>query len=263
MKVCIVQPSYIPWKGYFHLIQKADVFVFLDTVQYDKRGWRNRNKIISARGPIWLTIPVSAKGTHDGLPITSVKISDPRWHKKHIQAIRLNYAKAPFFNSEFPWIEDLYQQIKEKEFISDITCHLSEQLSKGLGLANKRFHRSSELGIDNINPSQRLLDIAKHFGGDVYLTGPTAKQYLETYLFREENIGVEWMLYQYPSYEQFHSPFTHTVSIIDMIMMLGRQGSGEKIWGTSIKGDKDISYIQKVDTSGQAEFYGKDAQNST
>src|SRR6202140_4033555 len=98
MKCAILQPSYIPWRGYFHQIQKADVFVFYDDVQYDKHGWRNRNQIKTAQGKQWLTVPVHSGGATHGVKIRDVKIdwSKP-WSQHHMRALTSAYNKAPFF----------------------------------------------------------------------------------------------------------------------------------------------------------------------
>src|SRR5258706_11300443 len=99
MNCVILQPSYIPWRGYFHQVHKADVFVFYDCVQYDDRGWRNRNRIKTARGPQWLTIPVHSKGAQTlVIPIKDVGIVwDNPWNKKHWAALQHNYGQAPHF----------------------------------------------------------------------------------------------------------------------------------------------------------------------
>ena len=104
MKCVILQPSYIPWRGYFHQIQKADIFVFLDDVQFDRRGWRNRNRIKTAKGTHWLTIPVLSKNHQsDGTPINQIPICwDRPWNSNHWSTLRHAYAKAPYFDDYAP-----------------------------------------------------------------------------------------------------------------------------------------------------------------
>ncbi len=107
MNCAILQPSYIPWRGYFHQIQKADTFVFYDDVQYDKHGWRNRNRIKTANGPLWLSIPVA----HKGNVVNRTKINEipiiwnEAWSTKHWNSIRLAYGKAPYFSQYAGTIE--------------------------------------------------------------------------------------------------------------------------------------------------------------
>src|SRR4030095_13114102 len=122
MKCVILQPSYIPWRGYFHQIQKADVFVFYDCVQYDDRGWRKRNRIKTPQGAQWLTVPVKSKGAQ--VHATAIKdipiVWDADWSKKHLTALRLNYSKAPHFRRYAPWLEACYA--RRDALLADFTC---------------------------------------------------------------------------------------------------------------------------------------------
>src|SRR5512138_290582 len=106
MKCVVLQPSYIPWRGVFDQIQRADIFVIYDDVQYDKHGWRNRNRIKTAQGAQWLTVPVQVSLKQPPL-IHEVRI-DTRtdWRKKHLLSIRHAYARAPFFGRVFPLLEE-------------------------------------------------------------------------------------------------------------------------------------------------------------
>lgn len=231
MKVCIIQPSYIPWKGYFHQIAKSDFFIFYDTVQYDKRGWRNRNQIKTPKGSTWLTIPVQAHGSHDGLLIQDVQIQDPRWSTVHLQKIQQNYLKAPCFEKEFPWIQDMLTSISQQHTdISRIAAETTKLIAHRLGLHNTQFIYASDLLIKTDNSSLKLLKIIEAVGGTEYLSGPSAQTYLNTTLFEKAAIPVEWMQYNYPEYPQLYAPFTHQVSILDLILMVGSEQAGTFIW---------------------------------
>jgi len=230
MKVCIIQPSYIPWKGFFHQIAKSDIFVFLDTVQYDKRGWRNRNQIKTLNGPIWLTIPVHAHGTHNGLLIQNVHVQDMQWAERHLQSLRQHYKKAPCFEQEFPWICELLLSVQNESSISKLTGTITQAIAERLGLGDIQFFYASDLDIDTQNPSQRLLSIVKAVGADSYLSGPAAKDYLEVEMLEHVGIQVEWMQYDYPEYSQLYPPFTHQVSILDLILMVGSGQVGDYVW---------------------------------
>jgi hypothetical protein len=233
MKICILQPSYIPWKGYFHQIALADVFVFLDTVQYDKRGWRNRNQIKTHQGPRWLTIPVHAHGTHDGLLIRDVKVQSSDWARAHLDTIRLNYKKAPAFSVEFPALENLLLETAQQESsISRIAGETTRAIAQRLGISKTRLMYASELPSDtaSLEPSQRLLSIVQSLGGTSYLSGPNAQDYLDTALFSQANVSVEWMQYDYPEAPQLYPPFTHQVSIVDLLLMVGAEQTGQWIW---------------------------------
>jgi hypothetical protein len=230
MKICILQPSYIPWKGFFHQIARSDVFVFFDTVQYDKRGWRNRNRIKTPQGLSWLTIPVQAKGTHNGLLIQDVCVQDNSWIESHLQKLRLNYKQAPHFKTEFPWIEAMFRDIgNQHERISTISAEMTKQIAQRLGIQTK-FVYASELSVEASEPNERLLKIIKALQGTHYLSGPSAKNYMDLARFEAENILVEWMTYEYPPYPQLYPPFTHEVSILDLIVMTGSEQAGHYIW---------------------------------
>lgn len=232
MRVCILQPSYIPWKGFFHQIALSDVFVFLDTVQYDKRGWRNRNQIKIPTGLTWLTIPVHAHGTHQGLLIKDVEVQGPDWAKKHCAQIIQSYKKAPFFSKEFPLLEALLLEKAEKESkISRITTEITKNLANGIGIHKTQFLYASELPFDTVSlePSQRLLSIVQYLNGTSYLSGPSAKDYLNVSLFHDSDVQVEWMQYNYEETPQLYPPFTHYVSLVDTILTLGREEAGKLI----------------------------------
>lgn len=222
MKVCIIQPSYIPWKGYFHQIAKSDIFIFLDTVQYDRRGWRNRNKIKTPQGPSWLTIPVQAHGSHDGLLIKNVQIQDDQWANSHIEKIRLNYLKSPYFPDEFPWLKELLlSTAKQYTNISRISAETTQLIARQIGLKNHQFIYASDLAVKTDNSSTYILKLVQAVEGSAYLSGPSAQNYLDTKLFDDAGIPVEWMRYDYAEYPQLYPPFTHQVSIIDLIFMVG------------------------------------------
>lgn len=229
-KICILQPSYIPWKGYFHQIQQSDVFVFFDTVQYDRRGWRNRNKIKTPRGPAWLTIPVHARGSHDGLLIKDVQVRDSGWAQAHLTRLRQQYQSAPCFSVEFPWIEEMLLDLSERYAeIGKIAAESTRTIAERLGLGT-RFVYASDLDVGSADPSERLLKMVQALEGGVYLSGPSAQNYLDTGLFDAAGVDVTWMTYDYPEYPQLYPPFTHEVSILDLIFMVGCDQAGRYIW---------------------------------
>ena len=145
MNCVILQPSYIPWRGYFHQIALADLFVFYDDVKYDKNGWRNRNRIKTPNGPIWLTIPVLTKGVETKkTAINEIEIDlTKKWANKHINAITTNYSKAPYFKTYSPMIFEILSS--NAKFLVDITIDLTISLSKMLGINKTKFIRSSTL----------------------------------------------------------------------------------------------------------------------
>jgi hypothetical protein len=223
MNCVILQPSYIPWRGYFHQIQKADLFVFYDDVQYDKRGWRNRNRIKTPAGSRWLTIPVFAHGNQvEHTPIHQVSICwDEPWNQKHWKSIQHSYARAPYFRKYAPMLEEKFTA--HPEFLADFTIHLTIALARELGISHTRFLRSSEIpGIEGTK-TDRLLAILQHVGATHYISGPSARDYIEGEKFRQAGITLEYMEYNYPEYDQLYPPFDPQVAILDLIFMTGPQ----------------------------------------
>jgi hypothetical protein len=218
----ILQPSYIPWRGFFDLIHRADVFVFYDDVQYDKHGWRNRNRVKTAQGTKWLTIPVLSRGNvSEGLALKDARIAwTDDWAKKHASTIRQSYAKAPFFADYAPLVDSFYAAEKRPELLCDFTIETTIALARALGITGTRFLRSSELGIHGTK-TERLVSIVKHVGADHYLSGPSAKDYIDAALFRDAGVGLEYITYDYPEYEQLHPPYDPQVTILDLLFMKG------------------------------------------
>jgi hypothetical protein len=227
----ILQPSYIPWRGYFDLIHEADVFVFYDDVQYDKHGWRNRNRIKTAQGPLWLTIPVLAKGNvSTGVSVKDTAIAWKQdWPRKHLGSLRQSYGKAPFFKDYFPLFEALLE--KKHELLAELTIETTIALAKALGIEKTKFLRSSELGIDG-GKTERLVRITQHVGAERYLSGPSARDYIEPALFEAAGVALDYKVYDYREYEQLHPPYDPGVSILDLLFMKGPE-SGRLIWGAS------------------------------
>ena len=220
MNCVILQPSYLPWRGYFHQIKKADLFIFYDDVQYDKHGWRNRNRIKTQQGCQWITIPVYSKGVVEkGLPINQVKINwSENWNEKHWRAIQQAYSKAPYFNQLAPLLEPFYQQ--HPEFLADFTIDLTIAIARHLEIQQTRFIRSSTLQAVGTR-TDRLIAILKSVGATHYISGPSARDYIEEDKFDSAGISLEYMEYHYPEYPQLYPPYDPFVSIIDLLFMAG------------------------------------------
>lgn len=228
MKCVILQPSYIPWRGYFDLIHRADVFVFYDDVQYDTRGWRNRNRIKTSHGPKWLTIPVRKRGAQtESIPINQIAIDDSsEWPRQHLAALTLSYAKAPYFEEYRAWLQRAYAA--PPRLLADFTIDTTIQLAGMMGLDGTRFVRSSELAATG-RKTDRLLAILRELGATEYLSGPSARGYIDAEKFAEARIGLEYMTYDYPEYPQLHPPYDAQVSILDLLFMTGRDAP-HHIW---------------------------------
>lgn len=221
-KVAIIQSNYIPWKGYFDIINTVDEFILYDTEQYTRRDWRNRNKIITPNGLLWLTIPVEVKGKYLQR-IYETKVSDKDWNKKHWKTIIANYAKARYFKEYKEYFEELYLNCTEV-YLSEINFKFINAINQLLGI-NTKIRWSMEFDLPE-GKNQKLIAICKHCNANIYLSGPAAKDYLDENLFKQYGIKVEWMDYSgYPEYPQLFPPFEHAVSIIDLIFNTGPEST--------------------------------------
>jgi hypothetical protein len=217
-KIAISQSNYIPWKGYFDSINMVDEFVLYDDMQYTRRDWRNRNRIKTAQGVIWLTIPVEVKGKYHQR-INETLVSEPDWGRKHWTTIRLAYAKARCFRETSAHFEDLYMDMQETR-LSYINQAFLQRVNDMLGIKT-RLRRSEEFVLHE-DKNQRLVNICVDAGATDYYTGPSAKDYIDESLFGEAGIRVHYFDYSgYPEYEQLYPPFEHSVSVIDLLMNMG------------------------------------------
>jgi hypothetical protein len=225
----ILQPSYIPWRGAFDQVRRADVFVFYDDVQYDKHGWRNRNRIKTPAGTQWLTIPVNARGNVEhGTPINQVAMChDQGWARKHWERLRQTYGKAPYFKRYAGLLEEAYRD--PPELLADFTIDLTVKLARELGITGTRFVRSSEIPAEG-SRTDRLMAILAHLGATHYVSGPSAKDYLDEGRFAAAGIGLEYMAYDYPEYPQLYPPFDPKVTVLDLLFMTGAEAP-RYIWG--------------------------------
>lgn len=220
MNAVILQPSYIPWRGYFDQIRRADVFVFYDDVQYDKHGWRNRNRIKNRQGGQWLTIPVHSGGVViESIPIHQIEIAwEQPWNERHWRAIRETYGKAPYFHQYAPWLEEVYQRRPQR--LADFTIPLTIEIAGELGICHTHFLRSSTLQAEG-QKTDRLVQILTQVGATHYISGPSASSYIEEAKFQAAGITLEYMEYQYPEYPQLYPPYDPFVTILDLLLMTG------------------------------------------
>lgn len=220
--VVILQPGYLPWLGFFDQMRAADVFVYYDDVQFDKHGWRNRNRIKDAAGqPHWLTVPVRHSSLN--LPrIIDVEV-DPRapWARKHIGTLRQFYSRAPFLKQYLPELEDLLN--RDWQRLVDLDLAVVALMCRWLKI-ERRIERSSELKIDGTQ-SGRLLNICKHLGATRYLSGAAARDYLDVGLFDPQGIQVSWQNFVHPEYPQLHGAFVPYLSALDLLLNCGDESA--------------------------------------
>ncbi|MCE5249112.1 WbqC family protein [bacterium] len=224
MIVSVHQPHYLPWLGYIDKIDAAGTFVLLDTVQYEIRGWQNRNLIKTPSGKQWLTIPVNHEFE---TPVRDVAIDNSwRWAKKHANAIRMNYSRAPWYSRYGEYFEALYS--RPWEILADLNTEMLRFFVGDLGLA-ARIVKASELGVDSEEPNERIARIVAEVGGDVYLSGHGAREYFCEEPFRKAGIRVVFQEFETVPYPQLYGDFIPGLSVIDALFNMGPQAALEII----------------------------------
>lgn len=217
-RLAIVQSNYIPWKGYFDLIHAVDEFVLLDDVQYTRRDWRNRNRIKTRSGPAWLTIPVNIKGQYH-TPIKEILVSDATWAERHWKTIQANYARAPFFAAYADRLEAIFAGCCESR-LSAINARWIHEICSILGIRTKISWSMDYLLV--AGKTERIVSVCQQAGASVYVSGPSAKSYLDAARFDAAGIELEYFDYSgYPEYSQLFPPFDHHVSALDLILNEG------------------------------------------
>lgn len=222
--VVITQSNYLPWRGYFDMLRSADEVILLDSVQYTRRDWRNRNRIKTSDGLAWLTIAVETKGRFDQA-IDEIRIADSDWAAHHLRKVEFAYRRAPHFDAVFPWFSSVVREIGTEPLLSNVNRRMLRAISDRLGITVPILRCSEVLDrgtLGKITASERLLSLAKARCASCYLTGPAAKDYLDVDLFASRGIEVIWMDYQgYPEYPQLWGPFEPFVSVLDLLLNTG------------------------------------------
>lgn len=212
------QPEYLPWLGFFDRIYKADIFVILDDVQYQKGGFINRNKIKTSQGWQWLTVPVKERERRK--KIKEVVINNQSdWGRVHWKALFYNYNKAPYFKEYADFFKGVFD--KKWKLIAELDIFLLENIINILGI-KRRIERSSSIKVTG-EATDRLINICKALGATTYLSGPGGKEYMETERFKEENINVTFQDFVRPTYPQLFKEkgFIPYLSVIDLLFNCG------------------------------------------
>ena len=215
-RIAILQSNYIPWKGYFDIARRVDEFVLYDDARFTRGDWRNRNRIKTAAGVHWLTIPADAAST---ARIRDVRAADPTWRRRHFTTLENAYSRAPHFRRYREALRELY--LGESEVaLSAINRRFLEWIQSELGIATPlRWSWEFDL-VEGRN--ERLISICRQAGATEYLTGPAARAYLETEKFAAAGVRVLWMSYDgYREYPQLHGAFEHAVTALDLLFHLG------------------------------------------
>lgn len=216
MRVAIIQSSYLPWRGYFDIIDSVDKFVFLDDVQYTRRSWRTRNQVKTSNGIKWITVPV--EGASRSKNICEMRLDNQQeWRKTHLSIFEQNYREAPFFKDA----ETIFREIMSNE-----TEHLSSLNQFGVNLISKYLQLDTELICSSTlgtggAKTDKLLAILRSVGASEYVSGPSAKAYLDEEQLFAHGISVFYKSYSYPEYSQLHGNFDGAVTVLDLIANCG------------------------------------------
>lgn len=222
-KIAILQPNYIPWKGVFDQISQVDVFVFYDDVQYTIKDWRNRNRIMTKNGELWLSVPVIHKGKRDQLIVDTLIDTSVNWQENHYKTIKNNYVKAKYFRE--------YEYILEKIYLDHMWTHIADLdifatkiIAKALDL-DVQWERSSELSKVGSKNGEKAIAICKELNCNYFINGPSSKEFLNEDLFAQENIKLKYMEYDYRQYRQLYKSFNHYVTVLDVLFNCGKDAS--------------------------------------
>ena len=229
-KVAVLQSNYIPWKGYFDIINDVDTFVFYDEVQYTKNDWRNRNQIKTANGLKWLTLPCGYDLTRK---IYEVEIKNEiRWAKDHYNLMCQNYRKSPFFDRYKDFLSHVYLE-KTWKYLYELNRYIITTISQDFLGIKTTFVDSREFETSG-QKHEKLLNLVKaNLGesGGIYVSGPAAKDYIAEKDYTDAGIEIVWKDYSgYPEYPQPHGDFCHSVSVFDLLFNTGEEAP-HYIWG--------------------------------
>ena len=224
MKVAISQPSYLPWSGFFDLVDQVDRFVLLDDAQFVKQSWHQRNRIKSPSGLLWLTVPVIFRGRL-GQPLCDVMIREPQFWEKHVRAVEVSYGKARYFERYYPTLKEVLQDRSLSGRLLDLNIELIRWLAKELGVTTPMV-RSSTLCVEG-KRSARLVSICKLLGAADYVSPRSATYLLEDEgLFNEGGLKIWFQNYTHPTYEQRFPPFLPFASALDLLFNHGPESGG-------------------------------------
>ncbi len=215
MIIFVHQPEYIPWLGFFDKLARCDVFVIYDDAQYVHGGYQNRNRIRTAQGWRWLTVPIMHN--HPQL-IKDVRISGTQWRKEHSQIIMHSYDKAPFFKDYYPLFKEALNF--NHELLIGLNLHIIKIIAEILGI-NVKMIRSSEFPYHGQEKNEKLISMCKFMGSDTYLAGSGGRAYVEEKAFSNANIKLQWHRYNHPSYTQNFEGFQPNMSVIDLLFNVG------------------------------------------
>ncbi|OIK02841.1 hypothetical protein BIV25_01140 [Streptomyces sp. MUSC 14] len=210
------QPAYLPWLGYFAKMAAADAFVLHDLSRFDRGGTVNRNKIRTANGPEWLTVPVSHADLRAERTLNVIEVVDDGWRRRHWKAIQMAYRRAPYFADHADFLADYYA--RSYATITELCVPFIEYCMKELGL-ERTLWRSSELDLGAFDRTSVIPALCEKFSADTFVAGVHARDYLEW--DRITSVRLEIFEYDHPAYPQLHPGFQSHLSVLDLLMNCG------------------------------------------
>ena len=218
MIVSINQPAYMPWLGYFDRILKSDLHIVLDHVQFEKNSVVNRNKIKTASGWSWISVPVLTKGRFGNLPINEIEISNhSSWTQKHLRTLRMNYSRSPFFSHYIECFNEILD--RDWRYLNDLNKELTDYIMGALGVSTDLVF-SSKLSPRS-KKSDLILELCSKVGASTYLSGPFGRDYLDVDQFESNGINVIFHDYIHPHYQQLYDQFEPNMSVLDLLFNHG------------------------------------------
>jgi hypothetical protein len=218
MKVSIHQPEHLPWLGFFDKMNQVDVFVLLDTTQYARRDFQNRNRIKTEQGPVWLTVPVVNKGKSEQTIMETEIFNDNKWQNRCWQLLHSSYKNTPYWAQHEMFFKDLYH--KQWSKLVDLNITIIRYLAAQLGIKTTII-TSSELGVNIKGSTKVLATICKELNATSYLSGIMGKDYLDEMQFEEHGIKVNYQEFHHPTYPQLWGEFVSNLSLIDLLFNCG------------------------------------------
>ncbi len=219
MRISIMQPGYLPWLGFFELIYNSDIFVLFDDVQYTKKDWRNRNRIRTSNGWIWLTVPVLTKGNRLQRICQARVNNSTNWPQKHLKAIEINYKKAKYFDQYFTGLVKIFNS--KWDYLVDLDIEIIKWVTGSLGI-DKRILKSSELNI-MVDGQEKIIEICKKLGSNELYDSKAAALLLNEEDFMRKGIKIIFQNYEHPVYEQVYKPFMPYMSVVDLLFNCGEK----------------------------------------
>lgn len=219
-KIAIHQGQYLPWPPYLKKLAAADEFIWMDCVQYQRRGVQNRNRIRNDQKAFWLTVPVSGERTDR---IRDIRVAEDKWQRKHWASIQRAYANAPYWSEFKEPLEALYRN--RYSYLDDVNWAFLHFLTDVLSIETPVI-RLSELAVEG-QKSDLILNTCKARSASIYLSGQGAKDYLDEPAFHRAGIDIQYMASEPPVYRQIHGNFIEGLSVIDMLLNVGPQAIRE------------------------------------